>query len=72
MIQSLVYAWGVALRVCRLNQFAFIPYHVRLIMSIPSIFWWMLLLLFYPFEAGVASITFYGTKYYIANCLSGT
>ena len=63
--QSVVYAWGVALRVAAVDSTALLPYYLRAVTCVPTIVWWCLLCFAYPFEAFVIGIAFYAIKYAI-------
>ena len=68
--QSLVYAWGVALRIHKIDGTAFVPYHLRSLLYIPAFTWWVLLCLMYPVETLVFSAMYRGAKFVVQNVVS--
>lgn len=66
--QSLIFACGVALRVTHIDKTALIPHYMHAFLCIPSIFWWVLICLIYPWEACIGSAVFYTLQYCASKC----
>ena len=68
---SLVYAGGVALRVRRVDAAALLPHCLRAVLCVPSLLWWCLLLLVYPYATLAASTLHYAVQYYLCTRPAG-
>lgn len=60
---SIAYAYGVTMRIAQIDAAALLPYYMRSLLCIPSLFWWVLLCLNYPFEACIGGAIFYTVQY---------